>query len=655
MYTARWPAILLLAVGWSAPAANLAVVNAASYSNSLAPAAIATAFGPDLAVSSGAGTTVTVQDGTGTARAAALFYAYPQQIAFVIPAGTANGPATVIVTSGDGTVSTDAVQISHVAPGLFSANANGQGVAAAVVVQGQSYFLTYSCSSPLLSCTALRINLSQTAQTVLELYGTGIRGYNAAGVTCTAGGVSVPVLYAGAQSQYPGLDQVNVSLPASLASQGQLNIVLTVDGQASNTVTIDTGPAPISAGFFGVTVGPLPGGSSWPVPVPFGTSGKPAGGSYWINLEPSSGTYNWTPLDNVVNSARNAGIANIMYAFFETPQWASSNPNQSCSATASSGVSGCAAPPSNIADWNNFVTAVATRYKGKIEFYEPWNEPDVASEYSGTIPEMVTLAQSAYQIIKSIDANATVLTPSVSVGGVLSADPHCGSSTCWLAAYLAAGGGAYADAVGFHGKACDSGTGLCVANNIACPSDAIQECAGAPLINQINDARTILANNGLSGKPLINTEGGYASSVATGDLPSASADQQAAYVTRFFIIQASEGLPIAVWFSWLQGITGFSFTGFGTTAAETQNNQAYQQAYKWLLGATMNGPCSEGQNSVWTCPLTLSSGHTGLIVWSDSGSSYTPAGSYTSYLDLKGNTFSISGSLTLGILPILLE
>jgi uncharacterized protein (TIGR03437 family) len=78
-------------------------------------------------------------------------------------------------------------------------------------------------------------------QTALELFGTGIRGHSPSGVTCTIGGVSVPVLYAGAQGQYPGLDQVNVSLPASLANRGEMNIVLTVDGQAANTVTFDTG------------------------------------------------------------------------------------------------------------------------------------------------------------------------------------------------------------------------------------------------------------------------------------------------------------------------------------------------------------------------------------------------------------------------------
>jgi uncharacterized protein (TIGR03437 family) len=238
--------IVWLLFALPAPAASLAVLNAAGYTPALAPASIATAFGTDLAAGTGAATSVTVQDSTGTVNAATLFYAFPQQIAFLIPAASALGPATITVTSADGTVSTATVQISAVAPGLFAANANGQGVAAAIAVQGTNGSPIFSCGSAPLSCTAVPINVNQT---VLELFGTGIRGHSAP-VTCSIGGVPVPVTYAGAQGQYAGLDQVNVSLPASLASLGQLSIVLTVDGTASNTVTVNTGAPAAIANFY---------------------------------------------------------------------------------------------------------------------------------------------------------------------------------------------------------------------------------------------------------------------------------------------------------------------------------------------------------------------------------------------------------------------
>ena len=49
---------------------------------------------------------------------------------------------------------------------------------------------------------------------------------------------AMQVLYAGPQSQFVGLDQVNVLLGRSLIGRGQVNVVLTVDGKVANTVTI---------------------------------------------------------------------------------------------------------------------------------------------------------------------------------------------------------------------------------------------------------------------------------------------------------------------------------------------------------------------------------------------------------------------------------
>ena len=49
----------------------------------------------------------------------------------------------------------------------------------------------------------------------------------------------VPVLFAGAQGGFAGLDQVNIGpLPRSLAGAGEINVVVTAAGTTSNTVTI---------------------------------------------------------------------------------------------------------------------------------------------------------------------------------------------------------------------------------------------------------------------------------------------------------------------------------------------------------------------------------------------------------------------------------
>ena len=74
----------------------------------------------------------------------------------------------------------------------------------------------------------------------VSFYGTGIRNRSSlANVTVTVHGLSVPVLYAGPAPNFQGLDQVNVSLQLGLIGAGESDVILTADGKAANTVTIN--------------------------------------------------------------------------------------------------------------------------------------------------------------------------------------------------------------------------------------------------------------------------------------------------------------------------------------------------------------------------------------------------------------------------------
>jgi uncharacterized protein (TIGR03437 family) len=73
----------------------------------------------------------------------------------------------------------------------------------------------------------------------LVLFGTGLRHYSAlSGITVTIGGVAGEVSFAGPQPTFSGLDQMNVLLPRSLAGRGEVDVALTVDGVAANSVRI---------------------------------------------------------------------------------------------------------------------------------------------------------------------------------------------------------------------------------------------------------------------------------------------------------------------------------------------------------------------------------------------------------------------------------
>ncbi|MDQ6700015.1 MAG: hypothetical protein M3Z36_07500 [Acidobacteriota bacterium] len=235
------------------PAApEITTSSAASGLAVLAPDAIASAYGANLANATAAatslplptvlgGTSVTVKDSAGVERSAPLFFASSTQVNYLIPAGTAVGPATVKIGSATGSV-----RINSIAPGLFTANSNGQGApAATAALYAANGEITvepvFQCSSGVGSCVTVPIPLGAEAdQVFLTLYGTGIRGRSSlASVTCRIGGVDAPVVFADAQGGFVGLDQVNVRVPRSLAGRGEVDLVLTVDGQATNTVRVN--------------------------------------------------------------------------------------------------------------------------------------------------------------------------------------------------------------------------------------------------------------------------------------------------------------------------------------------------------------------------------------------------------------------------------
>ena len=80
------------------------------------------------------------------------------------------------------------------------------------------------------------IDLGQAGEVVyLVLFGTGLRNRSALGaVTTTIGGRNIPVLYAGPQGTFVGLDQMNLEIPRSLVGAGLVNLQVTVDGKVAN-------------------------------------------------------------------------------------------------------------------------------------------------------------------------------------------------------------------------------------------------------------------------------------------------------------------------------------------------------------------------------------------------------------------------------------
>jgi uncharacterized protein (TIGR03437 family) len=234
--------------------------NPCNPNSTVAPDMIVSAFGTDLATTTVpqsnfpttlGGTTATLVDSSNATFNVQLASVTPTQVNYLVPDKAANGPATLTITSSDGTATTGIVLVAPVNPGIYTALANGQGTAAAIAVcsgtctgyknslgGGQFWEYTFTPGCTAEPCTT-PISWGANDSLVIELYGTGIRHLAAlSDLSASIGKTNLTLEYAGAQANDIGLDQVNVNIPASLHGAGQVQLVLTAKDTVNNiTVT----------------------------------------------------------------------------------------------------------------------------------------------------------------------------------------------------------------------------------------------------------------------------------------------------------------------------------------------------------------------------------------------------------------------------------
>jgi hypothetical protein len=165
--------------------------------------------------------------------------------------------------------------------------------------------------------------------------------------------------------------------------------------------------------------------------------------------------------------------------------------------------------------------------------------------------------------------------------------------------------------------------------------------------------RAVMDANGMAGKELWDTEGGWGvNDDKHSDLPDPS--DQAAWLARWFIVQAGAGVDRAVWYMF-DGASG----GWGTLWDQGTGLRpagiAYKQVYDWLIDATIK-PCMK-QKNVWSCDLTRPDGYVARIVWTDGAdASYSVSRQFNTVRDLSGKTYRVNnGAVTITKAPLLLE
>ena len=174
--------------------------------------------------------------------AAKLLYVSPNQINLQLPEDLVPGPQdiNIISTRPYQQYINGGIQIVERSPGLFTANSDGTGAAAATVIYVTGTKQTFDVAATCLPgqrCTTKPIDLRAADNVFLELFGSGMR-FNVSQVKAEIAGVDAEVLYNGAHCCFVGLDQVNVKIPKLLVARGEVDLRLLIDGVPSNTIKI---------------------------------------------------------------------------------------------------------------------------------------------------------------------------------------------------------------------------------------------------------------------------------------------------------------------------------------------------------------------------------------------------------------------------------
>jgi len=436
--------------------------------------------------------------------------------------------------------------------------------------------------------------------------------------------------------------------------------------------------AQIPATFFGMHMtGGMVNGEPWPADsvCTFPTDGCDGFGGIslwdsavpWTVLNPAAGVYNWRFLDIWMNHAA-ANNVDILYSFGDTPQWASSNPNDLDCADTPPYPPGTCDPPNDLRPdgsgtdqhWKSFVMAIATHARGRIHYWELWDEASNDGKvngkrvvgqgrWEGSIPQLLRMAKDARAIILSIDPTAVILTPSSGI--------EQQSNLNWWVRYLSKGGGKYASGIDIHGYVMGYSGGYGTGTGPPVPENLI------PMLDGSAGFRSIIAKYGLNTLPLFDTESGWGVTSQSG---LSDPDEQAGFVARSFLVHWSENVARFYWYEWDNTQAGTLWDP--NTQTLTKAGTAYQQIQRWMAGNTLTSACSgppPPTMGVWTCNLQGANGWQAQAVWDMSqscsngvctSSNYTFNPIFTQYVTVYGQVNPTTGStVPVGYQPILLE
>lgn len=296
----------------------------------------------------------------------------------------------------------------------------------------------------------------------------------------------------------------------------------------------------------------------------------------WANLEPyEKGSYNWQAFDPWINELTRRGIS-VIGAIQTTPSWASGVPMDG--------------PPDwywytprNVQDFIDFAGVAAAYYKGKIDVWEIWNEPDVEMTFKcngcDRVKVYADMLAGSYAAIKRANPNATVL-----VGG-LSIHDRTNAGMAFLDAVVAASGGKLNfDVLSIHPYMPDRFP------ESTDPNTVVQNFP-----YRLAMSYKWLQDHGAPNKEIWVTENGYSTCNPCGNLGVSEEEQARRLVRLYALAMAAPNVTQFTYFQIKDKFNNLPADMFGNMAimrndlSQKPAYQAYKTMAQTLEGATFTG------------------------------------------------------------------
>jgi hypothetical protein len=221
----------------------------------------------------------------------------------------------------------------------------------------------------------------------------------------------------------------------------------------------------------------------------------------WQSVETDVGQYDWSNLDNIVNDGTNAGLR-IMLSFAHAPAFYR---------TETSGLM-----PGDPSTFGQFMQAVASRYAGKIQAYELWNEENLDREAGPGNVDPTTylpILEAGYGGVKAGDPTAMVLLGAPSPTGA-DIPGAVIDDLSYLQQLYAINGGeviGYFDALSAHPSGFSNPPDCTPATPECSLSGGFNSDDSFFAFTRISEYRDVMVQNGDAGKQIWLTEFGYCS------------------------------------------------------------------------------------------------------------------------------------------------